>query len=300
LVGELAALGAALLWAVGSLLLKPLSARFHPFFINQIRLYAAVSLFAFYLLATGGFAELAKVNYGTVTFAIMGTWLGVGVGDSLFILSLRYLDLSKAYPLSNCGYPLVTVAISLLFLNEEVKGLALFGFLLVLAGLYFVAFPSGPWRARFSFRASKEKTGLVLVLLTILAWGISILGIKKGTVGLEIPVANFIRYTGTAILLLPFSLAPGARLSAQKIDGRALVLTCLSGILGFAIAGIFFIIALRESGAAVTSVLSSTSPLFLLPMSVFFLKEKVTLKLLIGVILSVLGICFVFLPALIF
>ena len=53
---------------------------------------------------------------------------------------------------------------------------------------------------------------------------------------------------------------------------------------------------MKESGAALTSVLSSTSSLFLLPMAVLFLKEKVTAKLVSGAVLSVLGICLVLLP----
>jgi drug/metabolite transporter (DMT)-like permease len=44
-----------------------------------------------------------------------------------------------------------------------------------------------------------------------------------------------------------------------------------------------------------TAVLSSTSPLFLVPLAVIFFKETVTPKLLLGVVLSVLGICLVFL-----
>jgi drug/metabolite transporter (DMT)-like permease len=45
-----------------------------------------------------------------------------------------------------------------------------------------------------------------------------------------------------------------------------------------------------------TTVLTSTSPLFVLPLSVVLLKEKLTRKLVIGVALSVCGVVLVFLP----
>jgi drug/metabolite transporter (DMT)-like permease len=46
-------------------------------------------------------------------------------------------------------------------------------------------------------------------------------------------------------------------------------------------------------GAAVASVLGSLSPLFALPISVFFLKEHVSWKSLLGVLLTVSGVIMV-------
>lgn len=295
MTGELAALAAAFVWAVGNLMLKPLSTRFHPVFLNYVRCIAAASLFAIILMTTGKFTGLSHhVPLQSAIIAIIGTFVGIGIGDSLFVLSLRYLDISRAYPIPTCGYPLVAVSLACLLLQERLSLMTLGGTLLALSGLYFITFHRGPLLMRFSFTSPQERTGLLLLLLTALAWGVSIIGIKVGTAGLDMAVANFMRYTGTAILLTPLALTRWWRF--WKSSGwRQLAYAGLNGAFTFGVGAIFFLFALEHSGAARTSVLSSTSPLFLVPLAVFFLKEKITPRLLLGIVLSVLGISVVFL-----
>jgi len=294
LSGELAALVTAILWAIAGTMLKPLSGRFHPLVLNQIRCLAATSLFAILLIANGGFMLLSLVPLRSAILAIAGTFIGIGIGESLFILSLRYIDISRAYPISSCAYPLITAIIAFFALNEQLSGIALIGVFLVLAGIYFVAFPSGPLLARISMHSPKERRGLFLLLLTIIAWGVSVVLIKLGTEGLEMPLANFIRFGGTVVLLIPLTVVPWLRFRQNNSGWRNLGMAGLSGFISFGIGGVFFLLALKETGAAMTSVLSSTSPLFLVALAVLFLKEKVTPKLVLGVIMSVLGISLVF------
>ena len=299
MIGELAALGTALVWAVAGLLLKPLSVKFHPLFLNNVRCIATALLFASFLLTMGRFTPLSRVPFSSGVLTIAGTFIAIGIGESLFVLSLRYIDLSRAYAISLCGYPVVTLAIGLSFLREEISGLALLGVMMVLIGLYLIAFPTSAILVRFSFTSSRERTGLILVLLSVLAYGVGTALIKLGIQGLDLVLANFLRYSGTAILLLPFTFFHWVGLKMEKGTWHNLSLAAVSGVLSFGVGGILFLLAIDKLGAAMTSVLSSTSPLFLLPMSVFFLRERVTPKLAVGVVLAVLGICLVFLPRLI-
>lgn len=294
LSGELAAIITALVWAVGGVMLKPLSGRFHPLVLNHIRSIAAASLFGVFLAATGGFSLLGQISLRSVIIVIAGTFVGIGIGESLFVLSLRYMDISRAYPISCCAYPLITIVIAFFTLHERLSAVALAGVFLVLAGIYFIAFPRGPLLVRLSVHSPKERRGLLLLLLAVIAWGVSVIGIKLGTEGLDMPLANFIRFSGTAVLLIPLAIVPWLRFRRDKSNWRNLGLAGLNGFLSFGVGAIFFLLALRDTGAAMTSVLSSTSPLFLIPMAVLFLKEQVTLKLVMGTIMSVLGICLVF------
>jgi len=299
LSGELAALGAALVWAAGGLMLKPLSARFHPLFLNEIRCITAAFCFAAFLLATGEFASAWQVPIRSGAIAIAGTLIGLGVGESFFVLSLRYIDLARAYPVSVCGYPLITLALAFFFLHEEVSGLTLLGIVLVIGGLYLVAYPQGPLLAGFSPASSREKTGLLFVLLAVLTWGVATVAVKLGTQGLSLSVANFVRLSGAAVLLAPFAFFRRVNVTVKNGAWRSLALAIANGALTFGAGGVLFLLALQKSGAALTSVLSSTSSLFLLPMAVLILKERVTPKLVAGTILSVAGICLTLLPGLI-
>jgi drug/metabolite transporter (DMT)-like permease len=291
--GEIAALIVALVWAVGNIMLKPLSARFRPFFLNYIRTIGAALLFAVFLAVTGQFARLADVPLQSAAIAIAGTFIGIGIGDSLFVLSLRYIDISRAYPIPACGYPLVTIAIAYFALGEELSAAALAGVLMVLAGLFLAAFRSGPVLSGFSLASPRERKGLLLLLFTILSWGVSIIGVKQGVTGVDMPVANFVRFTGAALLLTPLAMTQWSEF--RKNSWWHLGQAGFNGMFTFGIGAMFFVLALKQNGAALTSVLSSTSPLFLVALAVVFLKEKVTPRLVAGVVLSVLGIGVVFL-----
>ncbi|MDD5126937.1 MAG: DMT family transporter [Dehalococcoidales bacterium] len=293
MLGELEALLTALIWAIGTSMLKPLS-RFHPVLLNQVRCFAAAFLFVPILAATGGFAHLGEVPPPAALFAIAGTFSGIMIGDSLFVLALRHIDVSRAYPIANCTNPLITIVVAYFALSERISSLAWVGVVLVLAGIYFVAFPRGPLLVKFSVDSPQERKGLMILLATIFFWGISIIGIKMGTRAMDMPTANFVRFLGAVILMIPFTFSRWKQFK-KDIGWRTMSLAAFNGAFTYGVGGIFFLWALQQTGAAMTAVLSATSPLFLVPMAVFFLKEKVTPKLIMGVVLSVAGICVVFL-----
>ena len=56
------------------------------------------------------------------------------------------------------------------------------------------------------------------------------------------------------------------------------------------IGSILYVNAVFFTGAAVTSVIASTAPLFALPFTIVFLKERVTLLILLGTILTISGV----------
>jgi drug/metabolite transporter (DMT)-like permease len=48
--------------------------------------------------------------------------------------------------------------------------------------------------------------------------------------------------------------------------------------------------SLAYTTASVTSVLTTTAPLFILPLSVWFLNEEITTRAVIGAVLAVIGV----------
>lgn len=296
MTGELAAVVAAIVWAFTGLLLKYLSTGFHPLHLNHIRSISASILFGLFLFSTGEIDLIYQYPVRSAIIASGGTFIAVAIGESLFVHSLRYIELARAYPISVCGWPVITLVISLFFLDEMMKKLQFLGVFLVLTGLYFLTFSGGssPWR--FSFNSRKEKIGLFVLGLTVLSWGAGTVLIKVGAEGQSLSGTNFIRFTVTSIVLVPFTYKRWGEIRAMKRVKEKLMLAVISGILGFGAGGLLFIVALTKSGAGMTSVLSSTSPLFILPMSVVFFREKVTSRKIIGVIVSVLGVSLLFFP----
>lgn len=289
MIGEIASLAAALVWASASLLLKPLSTRFHPVALQGLRCLAAAVFFTLILLFTGKFAALSHIPSTRALGLIFGTFIGIGIGESLLVTAYRHIDVSQAYPISMSGYPLVTSLLALLFLREHITWGTLIGAVLVVGGVYFVAFPKSG-RLLPSLPSAREKRGLILVLLTIVSWSIATLIIKVSLGDMDIMLANLIRMSGTAFLLLPVTLHYWRGLPSRESKPAILALSTLTGLLGFGVGGFLLLVGIRYAGVARTTILSSTSPLFLVPLAVLFLKEKATVKIVLGIVLSISGI----------
>jgi drug/metabolite transporter (DMT)-like permease len=228
-----------------------------------------------------------------VTGLIMGTFIGIGLGESYFVKALRHIDVSQAYPISICGYPVVTVLLATLFLRELLTWAALLGTLLVITGVYLIAFPKGGIGLKLVFSSASQRTGLWLVFLTVITWAVATIIIKQSLGHGDLVVANFIRLSGNAFLIFLLTRPYWQSFHPRHQGWLRVSSAGLTGILSFGIGGILFLVGLQYAGAAKTSVLASTSPLFLVPMAVFFLKERVTAKLISGVILSIIGITMV-------
>jgi uncharacterized membrane protein len=108
-------------------------------------------------------------------------------------------------------------------------------------------------------------------------------------------LANGIRLPISAMALLP--LVFFEKSFPEKADSsksRLVVLGVLTGFLAFGLGGFLFLTAIQKAGAGKAIVLTSCAPLLGLPISVFFLKEPLTRRILAGTVLVVLGMILVF------
>ena len=66
-----------------------------------------------------------------------------------------------------------------------------------------------------------------------------------------------------------------------------------AALLGMTIGSIFYTYTVKLIGASVAALLGSTSPLFAVPISIYYLNEVFNRKSLIGVLLTVVGVALV-------
>lgn len=298
MLGELAALFIAALWAATGLMLKPISTRLDPLFANHVRILASTVVYLPVVIATGAFSSLAHTSLPSVLFLIGGAVIGFIIAETFFLLGIKYIPLSQAYPISLCGFPVVALIIAAIFLGERLAPVALVGVALTLIGLYLISFPGQGILPKISLISSRERKGLMFAVLSFVFYGISINMTTYGIKGMDLDLANFLRFAVLSVIMVPLTVRHWNRNNFSAPLTKTVGLAALNGAIAIGLAGRVLFFSLTESGAALTSVLTSTSPLFLLPMSVFFLKERLTRKLTAGVITGVAGICLVFLPGL--
>lgn len=266
-----------------------------PLTLNFIRCLGATFFLWALIPFHPGFAEALRLPAATLLFLVLSALLGVSVGDTLYIRGLRRIRVTLAFPIAQSATPLLTVGAAFLFLSEEFTRSFLIGTFLVLVGMYLMAVPEGP-AVRFPGAGRENRRrGIGLILTASLFWTASIALLKMGLKEAEPLLANGIRLPVSALALLPLAVReksdpPGP----QKIAPRLCLLGAFSGILGFGIGGVLFLTAIQQAGAGKAMVLTGCAPLFGLPISLFFLKERVTPRIVAGTILMVAGVGCIF------
>jgi len=224
---------------------------------------------------------------------MLSALIGISVGDTIYIRGLRLINVTLAFPIAQSAMPLLTLAGAVLFLGEPISWSLALGTALVLVGIYLIAGPEGRGRLPFPVTLSEKRgMGIGLVLIASLLWAISISLLKVGLQGVSLILANGIRLPVASLALMIF-LSPKSFHQPTRLHIRDMALGAFTGILSFGLGGILFLQAIRYAGAGKATVLTSCAPLFGLPLSLVFLKERVTSRIIAGTIFVVSGIAFI-------
>jgi drug/metabolite transporter (DMT)-like permease len=293
LIGEISALACGLCWAASSVITKSLSGKVEPLSLNFIRTLGA-SLFLWAIIPFHpGPGGLSRISAQALLFLVLSALTGMSVGDTIYIRGLRLINVTLAFPIGQSVTPLLTVVTAALFLGESVTLPFVFGTFLVLLGIYLIVMPEGTVRPSIG-PLEKRGKGIGLILIATLFWTASIAFLKLGLAQTDAFLANGVRLPVSAMALMPFALLERSFPAESKgSKGRLALWGTINGILAFGVGGILFLTAVQHAGAGKTMVLTSCGPLFGLPISILFLKERVTRKILAGTVLVVTGIAFV-------
>jgi len=289
--GEGSALLAAALWAVGSILLTSQTRWIDPIPLSALRCLVATAFIAILLPPLGAIGELRDLSLNTAVSMVGSGILAMGLGDTLYIASLGMIGVSRAFPISMSSYPLVTFLLAVSLLDESLSWVVLLGAILIIVGVSVLVVEG---RAQVTggaeLRRGSPGRGVVFVLLAALFWALSTIWLKAGSGDLNAAAASSLRIPAAGLFML--LLARGRLGELRVVTGgwRTLATVALAGILGTGVGGLLYVYAVQEAGAGRAAILSSTSPLFVLPLAVFFLSERLTLWVLLGTVVSIVGI----------
>ena len=95
----------------------------------------------------------------------------------------------------------------------------------------------------------------------------------------------FIRFFFAALLFLPFAIK-----NRQEVSRKQLLEICIGAFFGISINISFFFLALPKTDSINAPIIGSAQPLFLFFLSIFFLREKMHKKVLLGILVSFIGV----------
>ncbi len=291
-VGTFEALAAALCWAVSNVWVRPVGRHYSPLVLNVHRTLPAGIALVIIALLLGKGPDIAHIPTWRLVGLLGSSLLGLGVGDSLYYQSLTYIGVSRAFPIAQTAQPLFALAISAVFLGERFGVRELVGAGLALGGIYLVTRSAGA-RTQAPSAASNVKRGLFLAFTTAVVWAAAI-SLAKVLIGDLDPMGPFaIRMLFTGLCLAMVARVWRYPMLPKGLAWSTAVLGGAGGGTLAAVGGLSMFFAFQTLGLGRTSILTSISPLFLLPMAVVIGRERLTPSLAAGAVVSIAGIALI-------
>jgi drug/metabolite transporter (DMT)-like permease len=292
ILGELAALSAALIWAIASFVYVMMGRQIPPLVLNLSKCTIAILFSLLTLLILGDLTPgFSLQNGGMLPLGLLlasGT-LGIGLGDTAFFSSLNCLGARRSLLIEALAPPLAAL-FAALFLHETLSYKAWFGIFLTVGGVTWVVLERvpddfqgqlRPWRGiGFGlFSALAQALGAVMSRAALAETNISPLW---GS------LIRLLASVFTLLILLSFQRQTWSEF--QPLRDRRFLLILIVTSFGSTYLGIWLQqTALKLTATGIAQALTATSPLFVIPIALF-MKEKVSLRSIFGAVLALVGI----------
>ena len=297
MIGELAALGAAICWTISAMMYKEALLKAKPVSANIVRLVCTSIILVAYLAIIGKFGVLMNLPAYAVVLACVSGIIGLGVGDTLYMMSLKLIGVARAVPIT-CVYPLFNLLWAVFLVEEPIT-------LSVILGAVTIVF--GIWLLRQETDAGTAETekkilvkGVAYALATAVMWSVSITMIDMAvtlpeTSSLDHALAiNTIRVAAIAVSLLVSAPIIDRGFGFLKMQRKTLAALIFGGIVALGLGWFFLTYSFTNTSESRAVPISSTTPLFSTLSGIVFLHEKVTARNAVGSIMIVVGIFLIF------
>jgi len=281
------ALASAAVAALANVIVAPVANRYGAYMVSAL-LSAAVALI--FILLSPFVLGKTGTDLGS-TKAILYTVLGaapiLAAGTLLYWESVRRLGISVAFPIAS-SYPLVVSLYGFFLLDEAFSIVKVLGTVTIIAGVSLISISSSESETTSS--EGPQWKSVLLAFLAMLCWSANTILIKLAVdAGLGVFTVNLLRMPVIALLLTAAVIVRHRKERIPRISLRPLSVLVLAALISGA-QDLLYFYTLQASDLSIIVPLASTSPLFVMPMAVLFLKERVTLRALVGTLLTVAGI----------
>jgi len=292
-LGEIFALGCALVWAAAVIFFRKSGQRVAPFPLNLFRVSVSLVLFA------GTLAVRRQPVWGVAPAADYAILMASGVmaiaiSDTLFHVALNRVG-AGINAVVNALYSPFIVLFAMVLLGERLTTSALAGMVLIVAGVLVTT------RARPPEGMSRGAlvVGILYGVASMATLALGIVVAKPVLERSDVVWATTVRQVGALAALLPVALAlPGrrARLAVFRPD-PAWKFTLPGTVLGSYLARLLWIAGMKFTAAGRAAILNQTSTVYILVFASLFLGEPFTGRRVLAAGLAVGGVLLVLQPS---
>ena len=289
-MGQISALISAFFWASSSVIYARYVKNISAIILNLTKGVLAAS-FIFIILFFMQDSSLTAIKVNGIFILMIAGLLGIGLGDTFYFMSLRHIG-ARLSLLIQLSSPPLAALFSFVLYNEKISFLAIFGIFITLLGISWVL------TEKTNIETDKSNR-LKGIIFSVIASICSAFGIVYAHNAMQFHtqdpmVAAFYRLMGGNFVLLVMLFFRLSKPSFQNLfKRRTFFLVTLASFFGTFISIWLQQIALKNIPAGVAQTLFSTSPLFVIPISIF-LGEKISIRSILGVIVAIIGIYILF------
>lgn len=284
MIGISAALGSAASWAVGSILFKRIGETVTPFGMTLSKGIVSIFLLGAVLLFIG----YDSISTSSVIMLCISGVLGITIGDTLFFAALRDLGPNTLIVFFMIGQ-IMTALLAVVFLGEIPPLKAWVGIVMTIIGIATVL-----W-IKIMGEGGKGATGIrgiILGALFMISMSFSVIIAKPALASMSTIWATFIRMTAGTLGMLAFGMATRKvgewlnPLRETKIILFFIASVCVVTFGGFWLS----IVAIKYVDVAIANTVGATEPLFIIPLALIYLKERISALEILGTLLAVCGV----------
>ena len=288
-IGEIAALSAALLWAISSVVYSRLGLKIAPLQLNFYKGIIAIALIVITLWLQG-VVSIDLLSPTVILLSLSGA-IGIGLGDTAYFAALNSLGARRTLLLETSSPP-IGALLALIFMGEQLNSSTWSGILLTILGIAWVISERNS-----SDRVRISRQGLIWGILAAIAQAVGAVISRYALVNSDItPLqSTLVRLTGGTLIVICLLLIPRLKRSpiTWQLSWRSL------GIIAIAATGSTYLgiwlqqTSLKFAPTGIAQTLLATSPLFVLPI-VMLQGEKISWRAILGVGVSLGGIALMF------
>lgn len=294
-IGEIAALGTAFAFSIGSTMFTLAGRKAGIVHVNRVRLLlAALVVMGVHWISTGTPLPL-EAGSGPWFWLGLSGFIGFTLGDTALFYAFALIG-PRLSMLLMAAAPVLATLVAWVALSETLEPVHILGIVIVLAGIGWVVSERGN-----GADSGSTRNYIIGVLCGLGGATGQALGLVTAKIGME---EGFSTVSGLVIRLVIGTLGiwiiallqrqfwEGLRVMAQ--NRRALLQTCAGVIAGPVIGVWLSLVAVKESAVGISSTLMALTPVFLIPISAIVFKETITRRAVIGTLIAIAGSALLF------
>lgn len=271
-LGEGLALLTSFIWASAVILFKKSSDTMPPLGLNMFKSVVAVGLALPTVYLLGDLFRPEVWSQVGLRFFLSGV-LGVGIGDSLYLASLRLLGAGRS-AIVGCLYSPCIILLAFVFLGEALSLFHFIGGALILSSIVLA-----------SRQGSEERIprrhlvlGIIYGAAAVMIMGLSIVWVKVDLKSHPLVWACTVRLAGGVVGLALIGLCLPQRREFWQVfrPHRAWRVALPASFLGAYLAMICWVGGFKYADASIAALLNQTSTVFIVILAAIFLREALT------------------------